>query len=64
MKNIFTDTHIDTDIDIDDADKTLMPEFPLEVLLEDLLSRRSTQGRGFKILPLKQMLQRPLSHVS
>ena len=53
MKNIFTDTHIDTDIDIDDADKTLMPEFPLEVLLEDLLSRRSTQGRGFKILPLK-----------
>lgn len=64
MKNIYTDTHIDTDIDIDDADKTLMPEFPLEILLEDLLPRRSTQGRGIKISPLKQMQQRSLGHIS
>ena len=59
MKNINIDDHDDDDDDENDPyERALTPDPPTEILKEDLVPFGPTQGRGNKILPRKQMLQR------
>ena len=59
MKNIkFYES--DDDCDDNTHERPLTPESPTKVLWEDLLPFGPTQGKGKKILPQKQMLQRLL----